>query len=187
MLHMKARKRKRTTLGPLEEDIMRHLSAGDLLMSFLLSARSTRAFYREANRRSLARYRYKRSVEGLHEKGLVSRHGDAIQLTEKGKDFANILSARMAPVGNVWKGTWWIVMYDIPVSNNPFRFELRAILLRAGFRKLQHSVWIYPHPCKELEVFLRNNPLVGAFVRYMEILPFTGFETFASWKKLSTR
>ena len=76
-------------------------------------------------------------------------------------------------------------MYDIPISYNPFRFELRAILLRAGFRKLQYSVWAYPHPCKELEIFLKNNPRISAYVRYMEVPPFSGLETRADWKKLS--
>jgi len=178
-------RRKRKALGSLEEDIMRHLTAGDFLMSFLLSAKSTRAFYREANRRALARHRYDRSVESLRRRGLVTRHGDAVHITEKGEEILSVLLSHTNAEKLPWKGTWWIVMYDIPVSLNPFRFELRRILIQAGFRKLQHSVWIHPHQCFELNIFLKNNPRIGAFVRYVEAQPFAHMETIGDWKKLS--
>ncbi|MDP3645923.1 MAG: hypothetical protein Q8R25_02450 [bacterium] len=183
---MSVKKRKRNVLGPLEEDVMRHLTAGDFLMSFLLSGRSTRAFYREANKRALARQRYERSVDGLQRRGLVTKRGDEVCLTEKGKELASILVSRTTAIDAPWKGSWWVVIYDIPVSLNPLRFELRRILIRAGFRKLQHSVWIHPHQCKELEIFVKSNPRIGTFVRYMEVQPFAHLETIGDWKKLPT-
>ena len=173
-------------LGPVEEDVMRHLSAGDFLMSFLLSGRSTRAFYREAHQRARARYYYARSIEGLRKKGLVTRDGDVVRLTEKGEELEQILLSRQTESAAAWTGSWWIVMYDIPVTHNEFRFQIRSILVRAGFRKLQHSVWINPHHCKELEAFLKNNPRVNSFVRYVEARPFAGLETMSDWRKLTT-
>lgn len=178
------KRRTRTSLGSTEEDILRHLTAGDLLMSFLLSSRSSRAFYREAYKRARIRYQYKRSIEGLEKKGVVAHRGDTIFLTEKGKELAEILASRSAPIAASWKGRWWIAAYDIPVSMNPYRFELRRILIRAGFRKLQHSVWMYPHQCKELELFLKNNPSIRTFVRYFQAQPFAGLETIEDWKRL---
>lgn len=158
---------------------------GDVLISFLTSHRSSRAFYREAYKRAHMRYKYKRSMVGLEEKGFLTRQGDMVRLTAKGMELADVLASR--PVQPTkWGGHWWIVMYDIPVAMNPFRFELRSILIRAGFRKLQQSVWVYPHACRELELFLKNNPNMGAFVRYVETLPFVGLQTMDDWKKLST-
>ncbi|OGG79909.1 hypothetical protein A3A39_03800 [Candidatus Kaiserbacteria bacterium RIFCSPLOWO2_01_FULL_54_13] len=183
---MRKKMRERSILGPLEEDILQHLTAGDLLMSFLISGRSTRAFYREASLRAHARYRRKRSIRGLEAKGLVAYRGDTIHLTEKGRELMQILAARTTPVEAAWKGTWWIVMYDIPINLNPMRFELRRILIRAGFRKLQHSVWVHPHKCKELELFVKNHPRMAAYVRYLEAPPFAHLEKMQDWKKLAT-
>ncbi len=84
-----------------------------------------------------------------------------------------------------WSGRWWLVIYDIPVSMNAYRFELRQTLVRAGFRKLQHSVWISPEPCDKLKILLRRNPEFNDLVRYIETLPFVQMETLGDWKKLS--
>ena len=178
------RPRNRTALRSIEQDILGQLTAGDMLMSFLLSARSTRAYYREASKRARARYLYKRSLEGLQARGLVTLREDTIGLTKKGKELMEIIASRPREQQR-WNSRWWIVIYDIPVSMNPYRFELRRILAQSGFRKLQHSVWISPQPCHELEIFLHNNPEVSNFVRCIETLPFANMKTVADWKKLS--
>jgi len=180
------KQRKRIVIGYTEEDILQHLTTGDLLISFFLSARSSKVFYREAYKRARIRYRYKRSLEGLEKKGLVMSKDDTLLLTEKGRELVDILASRSASITAVWKGRWWIAAYDIPVSMSPYRFELRKILIRAGFRKLQHSVWVHPHRCKELELFVKNNPRMRTFIHYFEALPFAGLESIEEWKKLDT-
>jgi DNA-binding transcriptional regulator PaaX len=182
---MRGRRRKRTTLKNVEHDILQHLTAGDLLVSFLVSGRSTRALYREAHKRARARYIYKRSIENLEVRGLVERRKDALRLTNKGKELLEILASR-AKSTITWQNRWWLVMYDIPVSMNAYRFELRRILTQSGFRKLQHSVWIHPAPCRELEIFLRDNPTMNRYVRYLEAPPFSSMASLNDWKKLQT-
>jgi ribosomal protein S19E (S16A) len=177
------KRRKRSTLGSIERDILQHLTTGDLLVSFLMSGRSTRAFYREAYKRARARYRYKRSIEGLEARGLVGRSDDTLHLTDKGRELLEILATNPKKP-NAWHGRFWIVMYDIPVAMNAYRFELRSILIRSGFRKLQQSVWINPYPCRELELFLRDNPPMKKYVRYIETLPFVHMKTLGDWKSL---
>ena len=177
--------RKRSVLGPIEEDIFKHLSGGDFLMSVLLSGRSSRAFYKEARQRAQARFQYKRSIEGLQKRGLLHVHHDEIHLTSKGKELLEVLASRTSGTKELWKGRWWLVLYDIPVSMNHYRFELRGLLIRSGFRKLQHSVWIHFQPCRELEIFLRQNPAMSKFVRYVETLPFPDMESIKDWKALS--
>ena len=180
---MKSKRPKRIFLGSVEEDILQHLTAGDFLMSFLHSGGSTRALYREAYKRARARYRYKRGMKSLEARGLVERSGDALHLTKQGKEMLEIIASRSSQKG-MWHGRWWIVMYDVPVSMNTYRFDLRWILIKSGFRKLQHSVWINPHPCRELEIFLRDNPAMNKYVRYVEVLPFTHMNSVEDWKKL---
>ena len=182
---MTKRRRKRFVLGRVEEEIMAELSAGDLLISFLLSGRSARAFYREAGKRARARYRDKRSIEKLEKKGLIARRGEVACLTHEGKELMEILASRNISTSTKWDGHWRIVLYDIPVSMSSFRFELRRLLIRNGFRKLQHSVWIHSHGSKELELFLLRVPRMSRYVRYVESLPFPGLETISDWKKLS--
>ncbi len=183
---MRQKQRKKFVLGSIQKDILQHLTTRDLLLSFLLSARSTRAFYREAYKRARARYRSKRSVESLEKIGLLARHGDMVGLTEKGKELMRVLASQVTLPENEWRGNWWIVMYDIPVSMNSFRFELRRLLVRAGFRKLQHSVWIRPHPCMELELFLKGNQRLAKYVRVLEAPPFAYLRTMRDWKNLAT-
>ena len=178
------KRNKRFALGAVEEDILEQLSTGDFLMSFLLSGRSTRAFYREAGKRARARFRDKRSIERLKDRGLLLQSGDLLALTQKGRDMLELLHSKTMPVTSRWSGRWWIVLYDIPVSASAFRFELRRRLIRGGFRKLQHSVWIYPHPSRELEIFLKHNPMITRYVRYLEVLPFSGLTTVAEWRRL---
>lgn len=176
-------RRKRTALGNIEHDILQHLTAGDLLISFLVSSRSTRAFYREAYKRAHARYRLKRSIEGLEARGLIQRSGERLRISDKGRELLEILTSRPAKNAR-WDGLFRIVMYDIPVSMNAYRFELRRILIQSGFRVLQQSVWISPHPCRELELFLRNNASMSRSVRYIEVPPFAHMKTMQDWKKL---
>jgi DNA-binding transcriptional regulator PaaX len=123
-------------------------------------------------------------MEGLETQGLIERRGDIVHLTNKGKELLEVLSSRRR-TEKKWKSRWWMVMYDIPVSLNAYRFELRRVLEEAGFRILQHSVWISPYPCRELELSLRDNPEVSQFIRYIEVPPFAHMETLNDWKKLS--
>jgi len=153
-------------------------------MSALLSGRSVRAFYREARKRARIRSQRKRSIEGLANKGLVETQGDIVYLTQKGKELQQILQSKTGPEGT-WDESWWIVMYDIPTSINAFRFELRRILIQSGFRKLQHSVWIHPRPCLELEFLMRAHPRLSKYIRYLKAPPFTHMKTITDWKKLS--
>jgi DNA-binding transcriptional regulator PaaX len=181
------RKQKRlTTPGHVEEDILLGLSIGEVLWSALISARSTRTFYREAYKRAHAKYVRKRAAEALRAKGLIDLRDDTTILTSKGREIVKILSSRKAVVDKLWRGNWCIIMYDIPVSMSPFRFELRSILVRAGFKKLQHSVWIHASPCKELELFLKNNRRLIPFVRLVQASPFVGMQTLADWNRLAT-
>lgn len=48
-----------------------------------------------------------------------------------------------------WNGKWYIVIFDIPDKYKNEREILRKRLIKAGFRKVQESVYVYPFECRE--------------------------------------
>ncbi len=182
---MKKKPRTHLTIQPVQRDILEQLSNKEMLISALLSGASTKQFYREARQRARDRYNYKRSLTRLEQRGLIRQSNDVFCLTVEGRELLEVLAVQEV-VDRTWKGRWWLVMYDIPVSMTPFRFEIRRILVRAGFRKLQQSVWIHWHRCSELEGYLRKNSQLQNLIRYVETLPFPHMESLEDWKKLTT-
>lgn len=184
------RNHSRTRVSKQDIDIMHYLTFGDILVSSLLSARSSKQFYREAAKRAVARYRAKMAVERLRQNGYVvtTQHRDPhIVLTEKGSALlqrASLLRSRPAPDSS-WRGSWTLVLYDIPVSHNAYRYDLRSMLVRAGFRKLQHSVWVSPHPCDELQHYIEQHTELRRYVRVLTANPTAGLLNIGDWKKLS--
>src|SRR3989344_5887634 len=78
----------RRRFGALEQEILEHLSAGDLLVSFLCSGRSSKAMYRDAYKRAKARYARKKAISRLKRDGFVKHvtdDGHMITLTSMGR------------------------------------------------------------------------------------------------------
>jgi DNA-binding transcriptional regulator PaaX len=67
---------------------------------------------------------------------------------------------------NIWDGVWRLVAFDIPEEHRKHRDALRSVLHRAGCIKIQQSIYVYPHPCAELEELLNTNPLLKRRVIY---------------------
>ena len=67
-----------------------------------------------------------------------------------------------------WDKKWRIVIFDIPEDKRMARNLLRGVLKRLGFLHLQHSVWVYPYPCKREIDFVSISFGVGKFILYFE-------------------
>ena len=196
MLYCNSMARKRASgvhyrgrLGKRDLDIMEHITFGDVVMSALLSSRSTKQFYREATKRAVARYRAKKALERLRQHGYVDTTEDNdphVTLTTKGRELllrAKLLKSK-AIQASPWQGTWTLVLYDIPVSHSAYRYDLRSVLIHAGFRKLQHSVWISPYPCEELQNYVTEHAGLCRYVRVLTAHPLPGLNTIDDWRKL---
>lgn len=155
-------------LGAIEKDILDNLSAGDLLYGFLLSAHSTRRMYKLARERAAARYRRKQAIERLVEQGLVRERSNRLSITPSGKGVVGVLAASTrALLGKThWDGKWRIVTFDVPEKYAPLRRKVRAVLKRAGFVKLQQSLWVYPHECRELAQLIQEESRLSRHVLY---------------------
>lgn len=94
----------------------------------------------------------------------------SVSLTTKGERLAEKLDAaeRMfLKKPKRWDGKWRIIIFDIWEYRRTMRDQLRRMLVRAGFYKLQDSVWVYPHDCEDLLVFLRADLQLGKSVLYI--------------------
>lgn len=159
---------KTSRLGVLERKILEDLSASDLLIGFLLSGRSTRLMYKVARERAMHRYRTKLAVDRLSKQGLIRTFGEQVSITAAG------LSAIDNIVGKIrnslktrkWDRKWRIVSYDIPEQHKYLRDTVRLILKRAGFVKLHHSVWVFPHECEELASLIAKETRLKKYILY---------------------
>jgi len=164
--------RKRSTrerkIGHVQRDILAHLTLGDILYAHLSSGRSTRRFYQLARERATERYRRKQTIEHLADLGYVTARGEYISITDKGfKAFeATADKIRKLLVTQAWDHKWRIVAFDIPERYVSLRDKVRSILKRAGFIRLQNSVWVFPHECEELVAFIKEESRLRRYVLY---------------------
>ncbi len=66
-----------------------------------------------------------------------------------------------------WDKKWRIVIFDIPERKKRIRDEVRRILTSAGFRRLQDSVWVYPHDCEDVIALLKADFGIGRDLLYV--------------------
>ena len=159
---------RRRQLGRIERDVLSELTGGDLLSAFLLSGRSTKRFFRLARERANERYRRKLAVERLVDLDYIEKEGERLSVTSEGR---NALGKSVASTLNLlstqkWDGKWRIVAFDIPEEYATLRDRVRTLLKQAGFQKLQHSVWIFPHECEELIRFIKGEARLSRYILY---------------------
>lgn len=56
-----------------------------------------------------------------------------------------------------WDGKYRLVIFDIKENVRFSRDNLRYMLLKFGFVRIQNSVWVYPYPCEGAINLLRAN------------------------------
>lgn len=114
------------------------------------------------------------SLDSLIKKGLVKRtvrkDGEIIlELTRKGKWEALLRTPSFDTKRPKWDTLWRVVIFDVPQSKNKIRHELRRAMKLYGFRMLQQSVWVYPHPCDDFVGVLKKHLGVSNDVLYMKV------------------
>ena len=92
-----------------------------------------------------------RKIRELKKRGFLEKHGVKYAVSDKG---ARLLSHEEMvqleiPKPSKWDGKWYLIMFDIPLTESYARQALNRILLGMGLVQYQQSVLIYPHPMKE--------------------------------------
>lgn len=106
---------------------------------------------------------FRNTVYNLRRKGLIvqaEKNGRKfLKLTAKG-ELEKLLSLAALDKPKTWDHQWRLVIFDIPESARDKRDQLRWLLKRNSFVKLQASVFISPYPLNyEAVVYLKQSGL----------------------------
>lgn len=126
-------------------------SLSEHLIAFLLSARSTRTYYRILREQRIARYKKQQvqiALSRLQKSGILEKNNDNWNITDQGR----ILWARTQQFTLIpspfKKGALaqTIIAFDIPETKRRERTWLRSQLKAFGYVMLQKSLWRGPSP-----------------------------------------
>lgn len=110
-----------------------------------------------------SRLKRKGFVEFLQEDGRTR-----MRITEAGQAELRKAALRAAPNRPArWDKKWRLVIYDIRENRRPLRQQIRSILNRFGFVRLQNSVWVSPYDCEELITLLKTDLRIGTSLLYI--------------------
>lgn len=121
------------------------------------------------------RRKYYNAVWEAKRKGWVEaaeKHGRKfLYLTAKG-ELERLVTKMGVNKQAKWDGKWRMVVFDIPEDAREKRDQLRSLLKRQGFVKLQASVFVNPYPLnREALDFLKFSGLM-AYIRIAKIEEF---------------
>lgn len=104
-----------------------------------------------------------------------------IKLTNKGQLEALFAKAQIFERPKLWDGKWRIVIFDIPEGSKDKRELLRRLLRKHGFRKLQISVYVSPHPLSRDAIrYLKKSKMI----KYIRIAKIEEFDDDTKLRKL---
>ncbi len=115
---------------------------GDLLLT------SGQSYLRGWNQKEKATG-YRSALYRLHKAGLIARRprdggAPVLQITPRGAERRDACLRPTRYWNRKWDGRWYVLMYDVPEKQRPYRDSLRAFLERLRLGCLQNSVWITP-------------------------------------------
>lgn len=121
---------------------------------------------RDARNRELTRaLTYLKSQHLIHE-----NYAHGITLTPKGQHRLKQVPYETLQISKPlkWDGQWRIIFYDIPEDKKTQRDAFTRKIRSIGFKMLQRSVFIYPHPCKEEVLCVADYFDIAPYVTYVE-------------------
>jgi len=128
----------------------------------------------DINKKRKPQYRIQQAIARLEERKLIAREktktGWTLRLTKYGQQYAErIHNAEQIVIQKPyrWDGRWRIVIFDVWERRRGVRDQLRRVLTKAGFRRVQNSVWVHPYDCEELITFLKTDLRLGKGILYI--------------------
>jgi CRISPR-associated endonuclease Cas2 len=115
---------------------------------------------------------YRNTVYNLHKRGsikIINKNGKRfLQLTKKGKLEVLLAKAKMPAVGK-WDGKWRLIIFDIPEWAKPQRNQLRGLLKKNNFCRLQDSVYANPYPLNREAVKYLEETGLSEYIRIIKV------------------
>lgn len=106
----------------------------------------------------------------LVERGLLSYTKEGfVELTKKGEQKLYDMEKcdYALPRPQRWDKKWRILIFDIPEKKRLIRDKVRLTLSSIGFKRLQHSVWVYPYDCEDLITLIKTDFKIGKDLLYL--------------------
>lgn len=142
--------------GPVQQKMLLMLLGGVALgfsyspAQYFRTFRKLRKEWNKIDQRNFNRSIKRLAQEKLIEEKILQDGSFKLVLTSDGKRQAKTLSLLGSFIKfkkpKRWDGKWRIVLFDIPEKDRLFRDILREHLYALNFFKLQHSVFVSPHP-----------------------------------------
>jgi hypothetical protein len=168
----KKRKKRKLKTGLL----LAALGAGILLTAAMAPNALQLLRYIPGKRDARFLYQNKRALTRLKEKGLVTfvKCEDRwyARTTNKGRVFLlgdGLRDHLFRSKDKRWDGQWRVVTFDVPEKRRSTRDRLRGYMHAYGFKKLQSSVWVFPHDCEEVLALIKAELRIGNAVLYMAV------------------
>ncbi len=98
------------------------------------------------------------------------RYEHGITITDKGRKRLEKQGFDQMQINQpeTWDNKWRLVIFDVPETKKVGRNALSAKLRELGFKTLQRSVWVHPHPChEEIEAVALRYQLTS-YITYIE-------------------
>ena len=104
-------------------------------------------------------------------RGFLSYRNGALRLTQRGESMLRTFELReyRLKVPRRWDGKWRVLLFDIREGRKSLRERIQRTLRAIGFRRLQDSVWVYPHDCEDLITLLKSDFKIGKDVLYLVV------------------
>ncbi len=170
------RKRKITheKIGKIGEAILLGVAGAGAISILILFPGMAHLIAPFIKKKSFRKRDIQKNLDSLVRSGLLkmqigSQGKMKLELTRKGKWEAFLRYKSQDTVKDKWDGIWRVVIFDVPISKNKIRRELRRAMLLFGFKMLQQSVWVYPHACDDFITLLKTNLGVSNDVLYMKV------------------
>jgi len=115
---------------------------------------------------------YRNAAYNLQKRGsvkIVTKNGKKfLQLTKKGRLEVLLAKAKMAVSGK-WDGKWRLIIFDIPEWAKPRRNQLRKLLKKNNFHRLQDSVYVNPYPLNREAIKYLDETGLSEFIRIIKV------------------
>lgn len=116
---------------------------------------------------------YYKTIHDLKKRGLIKitakNSQKFLEITKDGKLEVLLLKSILQGTRKRWDGKWRVIMFDIPEETRHLRNQLRSLLYRYGFTRLQASVFINPYPLnREAIAYLKETGLIE-FIRILKV------------------
>lgn len=128
-----------------------------------------------------------RKIRELKKRGYLEKHGVRYAVSDKGQRILTLdrIMALKIPRPRAWDGKWYIVMFDIPLTQSYARQALNNILLGMGLMQYQQSVLIYPYPIKETVLHVCRFYKIARYVSFVTAKEIDGADKLKSHFGLS--